>query len=791
MDKPQAFEIRWWDLPSAVLLMAAMLIAAARLIATRWTSELTVTQMVVAFGVIAGLALGKSLFSPRLAGILSVLYGLFVVPWQIGSTIRADILWTERFSILSNRLGLIFYQLFNREPVQDSLLFLISMSILFWILGVLAGYTLVRYGNAWKAVIPAGLTLFVIHTFDPLITRRTWYLAAYLFFSLILIARTVFLHRQNRWQRSRTTLPAHLGFDFVRFAVIASLVIVLFSWTVPALASALPAAQKAWRPVRDAWNDTKTNFENAFASLRSTVGIVSEVYGDSASLGIGNPLSQALVFTVEPDNTLPVGVRVYWRARTYDNYTDGRWLSTVNSTHDFDPQDDELDIPEGIGRWTGTFTFTTATSPSTLFVPAQPLWVDRPGQIEYAQNSDGTLDISTFRAIPGLQPGQEYNAIASLNNATIAQLRDAGEEYPDYIVERYLQLPDSISARTRNLAEDITADLVTPYDKAVAITSYLRQNITYVDTLPQVPPNDQDIIDWFLFDLQQGFCNYYSTAEIVLLRSLGIPARWAVGYARGEIQDEVGMPISYIVRHNDAHAWPEVYFPDIGWVEFEPTAAQPEIARLSGDLGNDPEIDPLTLDQSQQMQDEFEQELAELRRDRINPEFDQTQTTRLTVVYWALAIVVGAGLLFLGWRLRNRINVHATPIILVKAFRRIGIRPPEALLIWARKAALPPLPRAYLEINHALTRLGRKPILTETPNERAINLGQVLPKAKLPADHLVYEYQLATFSRKSADLDIAIGASKEIRNLSLRAYLQRLLTRLQQRPRRKRPGQKR
>ncbi len=783
IDTSQNSTNRWWDLPAAALLLAALLICAARLIATRWTSELTITQMLVAFGAIAGLALGKSRFSPGLVAFFATAYGLFAIPWQLGLTIREDILWTERLSILMNRLGVIIYQLVNREPVQDSLLFLLLMSILFWILGTYAGYTLVRYGNAWKSVIPGGITIFVIHSFDPLIARRTWYLAAYFFFSLVLVARVAFLQRQSSWESNRTALPPHLGFDFVRFAVIAALLVVMFAWTAPALAQALPVVQKAWQPLRNAWDDAKSNFENAFASLRATVGIVSEVYGDSASLGRGNPLSQTIMFTVIPPDDHPAGARLYWRARTYDLYNNGRWLSTGNSVHAFDPQGEELNVPIAAGRFAGTYTFTSATNPGTLFVPAQPLWVDRPGQVEYAENPDGTIDITTFRAVPALQPGQVYHVQASISNATIAQLQAAGEEYPQWISDRFLQLPDTITPRTRSLAERITAGLETPYEKAQAITQYLRDNITYVDRLPEALPSEQDIVDWFLFDLRQGFCNYYSTAEIVLLRSIGIPARWSVGYAQGERQEDPGDQIVYLVRHSDAHAWPEVYFPEIGWVEFEPTVSQPDIARRSGITpeGSSANLPPDVADFLRD-REEFERELELLRQERQSPTSDSAQQSRLNALYWLIALTLGAGLLFLGWRMRSRIDLQATPIFLEKALTRVGVRPPRFISLWARWAVLPSLSKAYLEINRALARLGEEPVVNETPAERANNLGRILPEAHKPAMTLVHEYQIATFSRQRADVYTAVNAGRQIRSLSFKAYLRRILARFQQRP---------
>lgn len=80
---------------------------------------------------------------------------------------------------------------------------------------------------------------------------------------------------------------------------------------------------------------------------------------------------------------------------------------------------------------------------------------------------------------------------------------------------------------------------------------------------------------YVLFDIRQGYCDYYASAMAVMARALGIPARVVSGYAQGE-----WMPDGrYRVRQRDAHTWVEIYFPGFGWVEFEPTAAQPSILR--------------------------------------------------------------------------------------------------------------------------------------------------------------------------------------------------------------------
>ena len=94
----------------------------------------------------------------------------------------------------------------------------------------------------------------------------------------------------------------------------------------------------------------------------------------------------------------------------------------------------------------------------------------------------------------------------------------------EWVTDRYLQLPPDFSERIQELANSITAGKVTPYDKTVAITQYLRDTIILFHHHPAPPPG-RDVMEWFLFELKSGFCNYYATAEVLMLRSLGIPAR--------------------------------------------------------------------------------------------------------------------------------------------------------------------------------------------------------------------------------------------------------------------------
>jgi transglutaminase-like putative cysteine protease len=178
----------------------------------------------------------------------------------------------------------------------------------------------------------------------------------------------------------------------------------------------------------------------------------------------------------------------------------------------------------------------------------------------------------------------DYQAESTLPAASEDELRAAGSAYPQTVLRRYLALPAEVPDRVLALARDLTATEPTPYDRARAIEGYLR---TFPYTLDlSLPPGEEDVVDFFLFREKQGYCDYYATAMVVLARAAGLPARLVVGYV-GE--SSPARPGRFVITEADAHAWVEIYFPDYGWIEFEPTASRPAWER-STEL----ELSPLT-----------------------------------------------------------------------------------------------------------------------------------------------------------------------------------------------------
>src|SRR6266481_2262029 len=146
--------------------------------------------------------------------------------------------------------------------------------------------------------------------------------------------------------------------------------------------------------------------------------------------------------------------------------------------------------------------------------------------------------------------GVRYAGFSLLPPLNVAKLRAAPMEYSSDIASAYLQLPRKLDPRIPEFARQITKNSQTPFDKALAIESYLRNRFTYTLNLTGKPGDDP--LAHFLFETRAGHCEYFASAMIVMLRTLGIPSREVNGFLPGEYNELGG---DYIVRASDAHSW--------------------------------------------------------------------------------------------------------------------------------------------------------------------------------------------------------------------------------------------
>jgi transglutaminase-like putative cysteine protease len=158
-----------------------------------------------------------------------------------------------------------------------------------------------------------------------------------------------------------------------------------------------------------------------------------------------------------------------------------------------------------------------------------------------------------------------YEATSNVSIVPGPKLRLASADFPGSIAGTYLQVP-RLDPRIKQLAEQVTAGTTNEYDRAAKIELYLRTHYRY--TLDLNGPRSPDPLAYFLFTRRAGHCEYFAAAMTVMLRDLGIPARYVGGFLPGEYNDVGG---DWIVRASDAHVWVEVFFPGYGWITFDPT----------------------------------------------------------------------------------------------------------------------------------------------------------------------------------------------------------------------------
>lgn len=757
MEKSSA---RWWDLPSAIFLFLAILFSAWRLQSTGWTDGLEHVRNVALLGLIIGLALGQSSYQRRGVVLLSTGYMLVVFCWQwlgfMEFTEEQGYLG-DKLLILVSRLLLGLSEFASNRPVKDPLFFVALLCIPFWFTSLFSGYQLTRYANGLAAALPSGFLMFVIYLNHYTAKDYNWLFGAYLFITLLLLGRQKYLTDRKSWREKRVQISAESGLDFSNAIMISAAVLIILVWVLPGTLPFNPQARKTWQRISRDWSPKDESLENMFASVKKDNQPSKDYYRNELPLGTRISLSESVAFLVYAPSASRNFPRLYWRGRVYDHFEEGRWSTADVEGKSYEPQDGDFEIPDKENRKNLTFTFNVYIKGQTiLYTAAQPIWVSHPTNIVYTkipakkEEEEDVMDIVTLQASPYLEAGESYHSTALLANPTIPELQEAGQEYPAWVTEKYLQLPADFSLRIQALALEITAAYHNPYDKAAAITNYLRSEIEYAPSV-SVPEGTVDRLEYFLFEGKQGFCNYYASAEVLMLRSVGVPARLAVGFAQGESNLQNTF---YTVRERDAHAWPEVYFPGYGWIEFEPTGNQVPIERPlereeQPDVGLDPAINPANPE-----------ELAQEEPESVPPiERQDSFPSRAQIVQ--LSLFGGISLLIIvGFFLKRRYAPNMqTAVILKIVVERNGWGTPAWLIRWARWTTLTSIERYFHSINASLRWLGKPQPLHITAAERADILKELLPSAVPSIDILLYEHQSALFSPREGNALIARRAA--------------------------------
>jgi transglutaminase-like putative cysteine protease len=468
--------------------------------------------------------------------------------------------------------------------------FNVGLATLLWVCGAWAGWFAVRERRGAIATGPCWAVIAVNVINAPSTSRVTLPAAIAAAAAIMLIASVQLDRLSDSWHRRRVSVLPGTDGRFAGAAAAGGVLIVLLALVLPPLSS----TDISGRLFGSGNGSGGVSGHNGAGS-----GGGATVRFNAATIpGGALALSDLPVLTYK--SSLATGV--YLRMATDGVFAGGNWLPDQSANTNGDdaveiggpgaiPRDRLLSIGAVgaeqqsvsisvtmIDDTSDANTLPFGGEPDTTSVAAQVSGLtgpEAPGQL---------LTVDTADAL-GAVAGKTIATGATESTATVAELRSAGTSYPTFVTRDFLDLTDDTTGGAgviRALAAQWTRGSATPYDKAAAIESVLRNARFFHYTLkPPAPPAGQPIwpLTFFLTTSHSGYCQYFAAAMGAMLRAVGIPARLINGYGPGTAQnaESHGTTVDTIwtVSSNDAHTWVEAYFPGFGWIPFEPTPPSP------------------------------------------------------------------------------------------------------------------------------------------------------------------------------------------------------------------------
>jgi len=581
------------------------------------------------FAMVTGLALYRiPLWSIALIPV-GLAVGLAVILWQL-SNFTLDGAAVGGTAEVLERLELWLDAAQSSSINIDGLPFSFALMTATWLTGFLGAWLFLRYDNFWGVFILGGIGLLSNLTFLP--PNTSLHLGLYLFTALLLIARVQAIRRKHEWERRSVKVDDHLAGLSLSDSLALTVFVIFVAFmlpTAPRWSAANDAYESMRSPLETIeddfnrlfaglparrplgfriWDDVMALQGSIYPTTTQVLWVDSptELYWKARTYSTYNGKGWLSEHTVaEPLGYTPrFSLDVVDRLRTEVTYTvtplyaskklfSGDQVLDVDRdvlietqappvfTIDLDLLEQGASLPnylkevgDGLAEIVARDEPFTADRQLAQSLPVQFRLdkVDRKnGRVKKVQITEALPVIPEVLSVTSpdgkFKIGAPYEVTSAISLAGPEELRTASSEYPAWVSQRYLQLPGDLPERVRALAFRLTAEVGTPYDKAAAVEQFLKSGFPY-NLKIDPPPYNADGVDHFLFTLGQGYSEYFGSTMAVMLRTVGVPARLAVGYTTG---DPVGDQAIFAVTDSHSHAWVEVYFPAFGWIPFEPT----------------------------------------------------------------------------------------------------------------------------------------------------------------------------------------------------------------------------
>ena len=668
-------------------------------------------------GVLAGTLLGNGQIRFTRAVLAGGTLGMLMITLSTTFASTGGAAFRDKLTHLAILVNNWITQVLAGEAASDPTVFVLFLGASVWCATFVGSFVLARNGRIWDAVIFNGACLVI--NVSVALTNLYPDLIVFTLAVLVLLVRIHIVNLQERWIRQNIVPSGEMDWRILRGGLTWTAVLVIMSLVTPRVGAA-EVLNGAWSTFEGPYHSVEAEWQRFFAGVSGPSRLRGVSFSDSIRLGQAPNLGDRVVMTVEA----PSGH--FWRAVTYDFYTGAGWRTTESD------KADKITLPTADREaFQARFDIIVPHS-NILFGANEPQKVDVPYQ--FYTGSDKTYSTS-LHALNRSQAAGTYTVTSLVSTADKQTLRKAAATYPDYIKAKYLQLPSTLPPRVKSLAHSLLDNIPNAYDKAEALETFLRSPpYSYSPQVKATPPG-KDPIEYFLFDLRQDFCEYFASAMVVMLREAGVPARLVEGFTTGAYDSSSN---AYVVKEQDAHAWVEVYFPQYGWIEFEPTPSQPPFPRVdssaaggtdsgdgsaSGDSSSDPN-DPSTR--------------PNRAEDQINQDDSSGGFSGDSVVAAVRSLDPRPALAFLGFLL----------LLLVLAVVRFN---------W-RFRNYGPIESAWGKTRLLASYVGHPPHPSQTTYEFASSLGIAIPETQDPVQSLAEARVVERYSAQGADDDLRDAA---------------------------------
>ncbi|GCF11134.1 transglutaminase TgpA family protein [Dictyobacter arantiisoli] len=525
-------------------------------------------------GLLIGFGIAKLPFLPQaLLHLLACVIGYFLALW--GTAYTFHISWPE---VVTGLRFAVMGQIAQQSSLAGESVFFFYLAFLCFFLGYFGSWLVYRVRLPWLvALVYSSIMLvnlnYVKNDFNLLILVMLGAL-------LLLIARVHLATMLLQWNHEglytdKVWLKKLTG-RCMQAACLVMAIVVALSWFFPVLAQ--PESGKSlWSGIDTVWNsalngDLSWNTVNSFISSASGA---TNYFGNqltisnSVHLPTGNVLSY-----VSSDHQSH-----YLEGVAFDHFSGNSWTNNNNSLLAANYAANASMLIENTHE-TRRITTSVAVSQTIngskdyVFAPAQPISFSEPTQVLLVGDSNVGTTMTGWMQTQPLIAGSRYQVTSALSSAAGLENIPLPDVAPDvwlrtaWLRALYLQTPTDLSPDVAKTMHAWTKNDTNAYAALKSIESHLSDPNTFTYSLDNsaIPPN-KDVVDWLL-QTRTGYCTYYASTMAIMGRLLHIPTRLVTGFSSGKYDSRYKV---WTVTGDDAHSWVQAYFPETGWIDFDPT----------------------------------------------------------------------------------------------------------------------------------------------------------------------------------------------------------------------------